>query len=228
MQTLPHQGHLWITFFSTLFPRIPRSNNWVVIHPISCQRSATPQTCFRSMCHVRHPPPHQAEGKTMAAFVCPPTFHHWGLGWFCISVGQKRVQPHSRRWQREMSLEWHKNTVSSERLNRGRLAITAYCPLNTNILCLFKCSNVFWLTQCHDISPFIFLRKTTFGIIVINCIMLHSVTESVDFGTKQWKTKKNVQNSKRSWRLIEADFNRQEKKKQVTTSILLNALCFSD
>lgn len=108
-----------------------------------------------------------------------------------------------------------KKTVSSERLNRDRLAITVYCPLNTNILCLFKCSNVFWLTQVHDISPFIFRRKTTFGIIVINCIMLHSVTESVDFDTKQWKTKKNAQNSKRSWRLIEADFNRLEKKRKL-------------
>lgn len=165
------------------------------------------------MCHVRHPPPHQAEGKTMAAFVCPPTFHHWGLGWFCISVGQKRVQPHSRRCQREMSLEWHKK---NQFLLRGWTE-TGWLSLSTapwtRIFCV--CSNVFWLTQSHDISPFIFLRKTTLGIIVINCIVLHSVTESVDFGTKQWKTKKNAQNSKRSWRLIEADFNRLEKKRKL-------------
>lgn len=163
MQRLPHQGHLWITFFPTLLPRIPCSNNWVVIHPITCLRSAEPphpQTCFRSMCHVRHPPPRQAEGKTMVAFVCPPTFHHWGLGWFCISVGQKRVQPHSRLCQLETYLEWHKKKKAGAfrgRTKIGWLSFSHDPPLWPLIFCV--CSNVVSLTQSHDTSPFIFLER---------------------------------------------------------------------
>lgn len=151
------------------------------------QRS--PSDLFSSMCYVRHPPPHQAEGKTMAAFVCPPTLHHWGLGWFCISVGQKRVQPHSRLCQLEISLEWHKKKLAFERQNRDRLAITVSCPLPWPLI-FCVCSNVVSLTQSHDTSLLIFLRQTIFWITVINWRVLHSVTESVTFGTKQWGMKK--------------------------------------
>ncbi len=75
------------------FPRIPCYNNWVVIHAIRCQGCARPPTdsCFWGICHVRHPRPQpQADGKTMAVFVSPPTFHQQG-GWGdSVSVSDRK------------------------------------------------------------------------------------------------------------------------------------------
>lgn len=115
-----------------------------------------PQTCFWGMCHVRHPPPHQAEGKTMAAFVCLPTFPSLGVG---LILYQCRAETsadasHSSPCQLEMSLEWEKRSRGlweAEQRQAGYHCL-ASPPLTTNTLCLLiSCliHSVSWYESIH-------------------------------------------------------------------------------
>lgn len=92
---LPGQDILWIALphFPQSFPEPLAIITGLSFTPLGVRAMQRPpsDSCFWGICHVRHPP--KADGKTMAVFVSLLTFHQQALGWFCLSVGQKQVQP---------------------------------------------------------------------------------------------------------------------------------------
>lgn len=114
-----------------------------------------------------HPIPPWVEGKTMAVFVSLPTFHQQGAGWFCLSVGQKQVQPlliHVCASQRCLK-SGTKTAMLSFVEDRDRLGITAcsFPPLTAGALCwltnVVSSAQVPFITPSLDTRRFIFVSQ---------------------------------------------------------------------